>query len=103
MTAFGFAAAWTLQSTGAAISRSIIHRPELERGLVNAVTAHQGKGSAMEVSSNADLGGKEARLLASLDQSKFTTKHWWLYAALTLTHLTDGFDLLMIGVVLPGI
>jgi putative MFS transporter len=57
----------------------------------------------MEVLSNADIGGREARLLASLDQSKFTRKHWLLYAAVTLTHLTDGFDLLMIGVVLPGI
>lgn len=46
---------------------------------------------------------REARLLASLDQSTFTRKHSWLYAAITLTHLTDGFDLLMIGVVLPGI
>ncbi len=46
---------------------------------------------------------KGARLLASLDQSEFTPKHWWLYLSVTLTHLTDGFDLLMIGVVLPGI
>lgn len=49
------------------------------------------------------VGDREARLLASLDQSEFTKKHWWLYLAVTLTHLTDGFDLLMIGVVLPGI
>jgi MFS transporter, putative metabolite:H+ symporter len=70
---------------------------------MEAVTTTSGKGSAMDVSSNAYTGGREARLLASLDQSKFTRKHWWLYAALTLTHLTDGFDLLMIGVVLPGI
>ena len=49
------------------------------------------------------LAAEKARLLASLDQSAFTKKHWWLYAGITLTHLTDGFDLLMIGVVLPGI
>lgn len=48
-------------------------------------------------------GSREAQLLASLDQSAFTKKHWGLYLAVTLTHLTDGFDLLMIGVVLPGI
>jgi predicted MFS family arabinose efflux permease len=49
----------------------------------------------------ADIA-KEARLFASLDQSAFTNRHAWLYIVITLTHLTDGFDLLMIGVVLPG-
>jgi putative MFS transporter len=46
---------------------------------------------------------REARLFASLDRSAFTKRHGWLYAVLTLTHVTDGFDLLMTGVVLPGI
>lgn len=50
----------------------------------------------------ADIA-KEVRLFASLDQSAFTNRHAWLYIVITLTHLTDGFDLLMIGVVLPGI
>ena len=57
----------------------------------------------VEVRNTAVTGDREARLLASLDQSAFTRKHLWLYIAVTLTHLTDGFDLLMIGVVLPGI
>lgn len=50
----------------------------------------------------ADIA-KQERLFASLDQSAFTNRHAWLYTVITLTHLTDGFDLLMIGVVLPGI
>ncbi len=54
-------------------------------------------------SATGEMTSRPARLLASLDQSAFTAKHWRLYAAITLTHLTDGFDLLMIGVVLPGI
>lgn len=46
---------------------------------------------------------REARLFASLDRSAFTKRHGWLYTVLTLTHVTDGFDLLMTGVVLPGV
>lgn len=51
----------------------------------------------------AALDGKSARLFASLDQSAFTKRHAWLYTVIMLAHLTDGFDLLMLGVVLPGI
>lgn len=43
------------------------------------------------------------RLLSSLDQSAFTKRHRWLYFIITLAHVTDGFDLLMVGVVLPGV
>lgn len=43
------------------------------------------------------------RLIASLDQSSFTARHLRLYLVVMLAHLTDGLDLLMLGVVLPGI
>jgi MFS transporter, putative metabolite:H+ symporter len=43
------------------------------------------------------------RLFMSLDQSSFTARHIKLYAIVIFAHLTDGLDLLMIGVVLPGI
>ncbi len=46
---------------------------------------------------------REARLLASLDQSNFTKRHTWLYLCITICNLSDGFALLMMGVVLPGI
>lgn len=46
---------------------------------------------------------KATRQFASLDQSAFTKRHARLYTIIMLAHLTDGFDLLMIGVVLPGI
>jgi len=62
-------------------------------------------GGAADISGHTAVANiaKEARLFASLDQSAFTNRHAWLYIVITLTHLTDGFDLLMIGVVLPGI
>jgi putative MFS transporter len=43
------------------------------------------------------------RLFSALDQSKFTPRHARLYLVVMLSHLTDGLDLLMLGVVLPGI
>jgi MFS transporter, putative metabolite:H+ symporter len=49
------------------------------------------------------IGDREARLLASLDQSTFTNRHTWLYLCITICNLSDGFALLMMGVVLPGI
>lgn len=51
----------------------------------------------------AAASAREARLFASLDRSAFTKRHSWLYVVLNLVHLTDGFDILMVGVVLPGI
>ena len=47
--------------------------------------------------------GRAGQLFASLDQSAFTKRHAWLYTLIMVAHLTDGFDLLMLGVVLPGI
>lgn len=43
------------------------------------------------------------RLISCLDQSAFTARHMRLYLVIMLAHLTDGLDLLMLGVVLPGI
>jgi putative MFS transporter len=43
------------------------------------------------------------RLLASLDQSAFTAKHWTMYFAVAFGHFFDGFDINMMGLVLPGI
>jgi MFS transporter, putative metabolite:H+ symporter len=43
------------------------------------------------------------RLFASLDASRFSAKHLRLYLNIVVMHFFDGFDLLMMGVVLPGI
>jgi putative MFS transporter len=47
--------------------------------------------------------GRISRLLASMDQSKFSARHAALYAIVIFFHFFDGFDVLMIGTVLPGI
>jgi MFS transporter, putative metabolite:H+ symporter len=44
-----------------------------------------------------------ARLLGSLDQSDFTARHGWIFGALMVGHFFDGFDLVLMGVALPGI
>jgi MFS transporter, putative metabolite:H+ symporter len=44
-----------------------------------------------------------AQLLDSLDHSEFTAKHWRMYITVALGHFFDGFDINMIGLVLPGI
>ena len=44
-----------------------------------------------------------ARLRGSLDQSALTHRHWTVYFTVALGHFLDGFDILMIGLVLPGI
>jgi MFS transporter, putative metabolite:H+ symporter len=46
---------------------------------------------------------RKARLFASLDSSHFSIRHLRIYASLVSMHFFDGFDLLMMGVVLPGI
>ncbi len=43
------------------------------------------------------------QITACLDQSGFTRAHAVLYGLVVLGHLFDGFDINMIGVVLPGI
>jgi putative MFS transporter len=43
------------------------------------------------------------QLTACLDQSDFTRSHAMLYLLVVLGHLFDGFDINMIGLVLPGI
>jgi MFS transporter, putative metabolite:H+ symporter len=50
--------------------------------------------------SNALLAGQLRR---SLDQSRFTPKHWRLYVTVVLGHFFDGFDINMMGLLLPGI
>ena len=57
----------------------------------------------MDTRTSASPSDRGARLLASLDHSAFTTRHTWLYLCITICNLTDGFALLMMGVVLPGI
>jgi MFS transporter, putative metabolite:H+ symporter len=44
-----------------------------------------------------------AKLRASLDQSDFTPRHWRLYVTVVLGHFFDGFDINMMGLLLPGI
>jgi putative MFS transporter len=43
------------------------------------------------------------QLLDSLDRSAFTPKHWAMYVTVALGHFFDGFDINMMGLVLPGI
>lgn len=44
---------------------------------------------------------REARLFASLERSAVTAPRVRLDVITALTHVTDGFDLLMIGLVVP--
>src|ERR1700685_1117585 len=54
--------------------------------------------------SASDRGaGHAARLITSLDQSAFTPRHGWIFGALMFGHFFDGFDLVLMGVALPGI
>src|ERR1017187_5275734 len=48
-------------------------------------------------------GERASRLFASMDQSKFSGRHLALYATVIFFHFFDGFDVLMIGTVLPGV
>jgi len=43
------------------------------------------------------------QITASLDRSGFTRAHLWLYLLVVLGHTFDGFDINMMGLVLPGI
>jgi len=47
--------------------------------------------------------GQADRLLDSLDQSAFTPRHRRMYTTVALGHFFDGFDINMMGLVLPGI
>ncbi len=49
------------------------------------------------------LTGEADRLLDSLDRSAFTPTHVRMYLAVALGHFFDGFDINMMGLVLPGI
>ena len=51
----------------------------------------------------AIANGRVSRLLASMDQSNFSRRHAALYATVIFFHFFDGFDVLMMGTVLPGI
>jgi MFS family permease len=39
----------------------------------------------------------------SFDQSAFTSRHGWIFGALMFGHFFGGFDLVLMGVALPGI
>jgi putative MFS transporter len=58
---------------------------------------------AGSVSDAAITNGRVSRLLASMDQSNFSKRHAALYATVIFFHFFDGFDVLMMGTVLPGI
>lgn len=65
---------------------------------------------AVDVASIADFEDPDRtakpgpqHLFASLDQSTFTARHARLCLVVMLSHLADGLDLLMLGVVLPGL
>lgn len=62
-------------------------------------------GAAIGRASVATASGaiREAQLLASLERSAITAPRVWLYIVTTLIHATDGFDLLMIGLIVPGV
>ncbi len=46
---------------------------------------------------------RASRLFACMDQSAFSGRHVALYATVIFFHFFDGFDVLMMGTVLPGI
>ncbi|HEY2623730.1 MAG TPA: MFS transporter, partial [Dyella sp.] len=50
-----------------------------------------------------DSAGDANRLLDSLDRSAFTPTHVRMYLAVALGHFFDGFDINMMGLVLPSI
>lgn len=60
---------------------------------------------------SAQLGASRApaheahadQLLDSLDRSAFTATHWKMYLTVALGHFFDGFDINMMGLVMPGI
>jgi len=58
---------------------------------------------ASSVSGAVIADGRVSRLLASMDQSNFSKRHAALYATVIFFHFFDGFDVLMMGTVLPGI
>jgi len=60
-------------------------------------------GNAQQAQSAAGANERAARLFASMDQSKFSGRHLALYATVIFFHFFDGFDVLMIGTVLPGV
>ncbi len=43
------------------------------------------------------------QITACLDRSEFTRAHLWLYLLVVLGHTFDGFDINMLGLILPGI
>jgi MFS transporter, putative metabolite:H+ symporter len=53
--------------------------------------------------SDRSSAGHAARLITSLDQSAFTSRHGWIFGALMFGHFFGGFDLVLMGVALPGI
>jgi len=60
-------------------------------------------GIARQAQSAAGADDRASRLFASIDQSAFSGRHLALYATVIFFHFFDGFDVLMMGTVLPGI
>ncbi len=60
-------------------------------------------GNEKPVRGPVGAGERAARIFASMDLSTFSRRHVALYATVIFFHFFDGFDVLMIGTVLPGI
>jgi len=61
-------------------------------------------GTATAAEAGPETRGASAdQLLNSLDRSAFTPKHWVMYITVAMGHFFDGFDINMMGLVLPGI
>jgi putative MFS transporter len=59
--------------------------------------------SVVDIERRAQHQRTSDQLLASLDRSEFTAKHWKMYFAVAFGHFFDGFDINMMGLILPGI
>jgi MFS transporter, putative metabolite:H+ symporter len=57
----------------------------------------------LTLQSTQSLRPTPQQITASLDRSDFTRAHLWLYLLVVLGHTFDGFDINMMGFVLPGI
>jgi MFS transporter, putative metabolite:H+ symporter len=60
-----------------------------------------GTGEAADISATTALAPQQ--ITGALDRSDFTSRHILLYASVVFGHLFDGFDINMMGLVLPGI
>jgi putative MFS transporter len=54
-------------------------------------------------SGDASVARDGAALLGALEQSQFTARHLLFYVTIVLCHFFDGFDIQMMGYMLPGV